>query len=66
MSDDGRGARTGEHDHAILLRMLEDARRLSASNDPLLAGQYRHLEGRVAALVELTAPVATSRERRPS
>jgi len=44
-------------DHLILSRMLTDAEALCGTRDALLAGQYRHLHGRIAALVELTMPV---------
>jgi hypothetical protein len=44
-------------DHLILSRMLADAESLCATPDALLAGQYRHLRGRIAALVELTMPI---------
>ena len=41
----------------ILARMLADADSLCGTRDALLAGQYRYLRGRIAALVELTMPV---------
>jgi hypothetical protein len=44
-------------DHLILSRMLADAESLCGTRDALLAGQYRHLCGRIAALVELTMPI---------
>ena len=44
-------------DHLILSRMLADAEGLCSTRAALLAGQYRHLCGRIAALVELTMPV---------
>ncbi|MGA8653303.1 MAG: hypothetical protein WB677_22300 [Xanthobacteraceae bacterium] len=44
-------------DHLILSRMLADAESLCSTRDALLAGQYRHLRGRIAALVELTMPL---------
>jgi hypothetical protein len=37
--------------------MLADAETLCGTGDALLVGQYRHLRGRIAALVELTAPI---------
>ena len=37
--------------------MLADADSLCATRDALLAGQYRYLRGRIAALIELTMPV---------
>lgn len=43
-------------DHIILARMRSDAECLCRTQDPLLAGQYRHLLGRIAALLELTEP----------
>lgn len=43
-------------DYATLSRMLADAETLCATNDALLAGQYRHLRGRIAALLELVLP----------
>jgi hypothetical protein len=44
-------------DHLILSRMLADADSLCGTPDALLAGQFRHLRGRIAALVELTMPI---------
>jgi hypothetical protein len=44
-------------DHLILSRMLADAESLCSTRDALLAGQYRFLRGRIAALVELTVPI---------
>jgi len=43
-------------DHRILSRMLADADALCQCGDTLLAGQYRHLRGRIAALLDLTIP----------
>jgi len=43
-------------DHRILSRMLADADALCQCGDALLAGQYRHLRGRIAALLDLTIP----------
>jgi hypothetical protein len=37
--------------------MLADAESLCGTRDALLAGQFRHLRGRIAALVELTMPI---------
>jgi len=37
--------------------MLADAESLCSTRDALLAGQYRFLRGRIAALVELTLPI---------
>lgn len=66
MVEKHRSAEGGDQDHLILLRMLEDARQLCFSPDALLVGQYQHLHGRIAALVEQTLPIATASERRPS
>jgi hypothetical protein len=44
-------------EHRILARMLADADVLCSTSDELLAGQYRYLRGRIAALVELTLPI---------
>lgn len=44
-------------DHLILSRMLADAEVLCGTRDALLAGQYHHLRGRIAALIELTVPI---------
>ncbi len=46
-----------ERDYQILSRMLSDAESLCRTQDALLVGQYCHLRGRIAALVELMAPV---------
>ncbi|MDB5362618.1 MAG: hypothetical protein JWO51_3915 [Rhodospirillales bacterium] len=46
-----------ERDYQILSRMLSDAESLCRTQDALLVGQYSHLHGRIAALVELTAPI---------
>lgn len=43
-------------DHQILTRMLSDADSLCHTQDALLVGQYAHLRGRIAALIELMAP----------
>jgi len=40
-------------DHRILSRMLADADELCKCGDALLVGQYRHLRGRVAALLDI-------------
>ena len=45
-----------ERDHVVLTRMMSDAERLCRSDDPFMLGQYRHLRGRVAALIEMTRP----------
>jgi hypothetical protein len=44
-------------DYQILSRMLSDAESLCHTQDALLVGQYCHLRGRIAALVELMAPI---------
>jgi hypothetical protein len=44
-------------DHRVLSRMLADADELCDSGDALLVGQYRHLRGRIAALIDITMPV---------
>lgn len=46
-----------ERDYVILSRMLSDAESLCRTQDALLVGQYCHLRGRIAALIELMAPV---------
>jgi hypothetical protein len=51
-------------DHLILSRMLADAESLCGTRDELLAGQYRFLRGRIAALLELTMPIGAD-ERGP-
>lgn len=51
-------------DHLILSRMLADAESLCATRDALLAGQYRHLRARIAALVELTMPIGQEERNR--
>jgi len=45
-----------ERDYVVLTRMMSDAERLCRSHDPFMLGQYRHLRGRVAALIEMTRP----------
>lgn len=50
-------ADTAVRDHLILSRMLADAESLCGTRDALLAGQFRFLRGRIAALVELTMPL---------
>jgi hypothetical protein len=49
-------------EHRILKRMLADCEDLCRTGDPLLAGQYRHLHGRIAALLELALPLAAEAE----
>ncbi len=48
------------HDYQILSRMLADADDLCGSGDALLVGQYRHLRGRIAALLDITMPAGES------
>jgi len=43
-------------DRRILSRMLADADALCQCGDALLQGQYRHLRGRIAALLDITIP----------
>ena len=50
-----------ERDYIVLSRMMLDAERLCRTDDPFMLGQYRHLRGRVAALIEMTRPAVTSR-----
>ncbi|MDB5396699.1 MAG: hypothetical protein JWM91_4205 [Rhodospirillales bacterium] len=40
-------------DDAILANMLLEAESLCRSKDALLCGQYRHLQDRIRALIEL-------------
>jgi hypothetical protein len=47
---------TTEHDFVVLTRIMKDAERLCRTDDPFMLGQYRHLRGRVAALIEMTRP----------
>lgn len=44
-------------DYATLSRMLADADTLCGTQDALLAGQYRFLRGRIAALLVLATPI---------
>ena len=50
-----------ERDYVVLTRMMSDAEQLCRSDDPFMLGQYRHLRGRVAALIEMTRPPKTFR-----
>jgi hypothetical protein len=50
-----------ERDYVVLTRMMSDAERLCRTDDPFMLGQYRHLRGRVAALIEMTRPPKTGR-----
>ncbi|HEV2677383.1 MAG TPA: hypothetical protein VGV37_22835 [Aliidongia sp.] len=52
-----------ERDHQILTRMLSDAESLCRSQDALLVGQYCHLRGRIAALIDLVAPIGAGEAR---
>jgi hypothetical protein len=45
-----------ERDYVVLTRMLSDAEQLCRTDDPFMLGQYRHLHGRVAALVDMMRP----------
>ncbi len=53
-----------KRDYQILSRMLSDAESLCRTQDALLVGQYCHLRGRIAALVELMAPVESDEVQR--
>ena len=44
---------TEPNDDAILADMLRQSERLCQSADALLVGQYRHLQDRIRALIEL-------------
>jgi hypothetical protein len=66
MPEKHRSSESGESDHVILLRMLEDAKRLCLTGDALLVGQYHHLQGRIAALLEVTSPTTPPAEKLPS
>ncbi len=44
---------TEPNDDAILADMLRQSEFLCQSTDALLAGQYRHLQDRIRALIEL-------------
>jgi hypothetical protein len=46
-------AETEPNDDAILADMLRQSERLCQSADALLVGQYRHLQDRIRALIEL-------------
>jgi hypothetical protein len=52
---------TMEQDFVVLSRIMQDAERLCRTDDPFMLGQYRHLRGRVAALIEMTRPPKTVR-----
>lgn len=51
-----------ERDYVVLSRMMLDAERLCRTDDPFMLGQYRHLRGRVAALIEMTRPPKNVRD----
>lgn len=44
-------------DYATLSRMLADANTLCHTQDALMAGQYRFLRGRIAALLAVATPI---------
>jgi hypothetical protein len=46
-------AKTERNDDAILAEMLRQSEQLCESADALLVGQYRHLQDRIRALIEL-------------
>ncbi len=46
-------AETEPNDDAILVDMLRQSERLCQTVDALLVGQYRHLQDRIRALIEL-------------
>ena len=45
-----------EREYIVLTRMMADADELCRTDDAFMLGQYRHLRGRVAALIEMTRP----------
>lgn len=45
-----------ESEYIILKRIMADADKLCRTDDAFMLGQYRHLRGRVAALIEMTRP----------
>ena len=51
------------HDYQILSRMLADADDLCGSGDAFLVGQYHHLRGRIAALLDITIPAGDTETR---
>ena len=52
------GSMLSDADETRLLREIaERARRLAASPDPLMRGQYQHLAGRVSALLAIKGEV---------
>lgn len=48
-----------QNDDAILANMLREAESLCRSEDALLCGQYRYLQDRIRALIELRECVRT-------
>jgi hypothetical protein len=56
MGDERRRESCTEDAHAILTRMLADAERLCATQDPLLTGQAAQLRGRIAAMLGIATP----------
>ncbi|QEL27388.1 hypothetical protein FQV39_32820 (plasmid) [Bosea sp. F3-2] len=56
MGDERRRESCNEDAYAILTRMLADAERLCATQDPLLTGQAAQLRGRIAAMVVVATP----------
>jgi hypothetical protein len=45
-----------ETEYIVLKRIMADADKLCRTDDAFMLGQYRHLRGRVAALIEMTRP----------
>jgi hypothetical protein len=45
-----------ESEYIVLKRIMADADKLCRTDDAFMLGQYRHLRGRVAALIEMTRP----------
>lgn len=56
MGDQRRRESCNESAYVILVRMLADAERLCAMQDPLLTGQAAQLRGRIGALVTVATP----------
>jgi hypothetical protein len=50
-------AETAARERRILTRMLADCDELCTTGDALLVGQYLHLRGRIAALLDITTPL---------
>jgi hypothetical protein len=53
---------TPKDDDAILANMLREAESLCGSDDELLCGQYRYLQDRIRALIELRECFQTKAE----